>query len=372
MNKLGFGFLRLPTTDQPIPDHYNWAILKEMVDLYLASGHNYFDTAYTYLDGWSEIGLRECLVKRHPRASFRIADKLPGYKCHTYDDCRKFFNEQLTRCGVDFFDVYLLHWLNAKHYEIAESIDEFRFLRELKAQGLAKKIGFSYHDSAALLDKILSAHPEVDIVQLQINYLDWESEGVQSRKCYEVCVAHGKSVVVMEPVKGGTLARLPEDAEAVLRSIHPDWCNAAWALRFASALPQVEVVLSGMNTVAQMTDNLMDFSPLTDDEKSALLRVAAIISKDTAVSCTGCRYCVAHCPQNLPIPDYFKLYNEIRRFPMDDWKIKPAYVQASLGYGKASDCIACGACMSHCPQKIKIPERMREAAAALESYFSPT
>lgn len=364
MNKLGFGFLRLPK--KPGTNQYDWPLLEKMTDEYLASGHNYFDTAYTYLDGWSEIGLRECLVKRHARESFRIADKLPGYMCRTYEDCKRFFDEQLERCGVEYFDVYMLHWLNASHCDTAEKCNEFRFLAELKERGLAGRIGFSYHDNALLLDRILTAHPEVDIVQLQINYLDWDSEGVQSRKCYEVCVKHGKSIVVMEPVKGGTLANLPKAAEELLRGIHPDWSNAAWALRFASALPQVETVLSGMNSMEQMTDNLREFEPLSEAEISALEKVADIINANTAVPCTGCRYCVPHCPQKLLIPDYFKMYNELMRFPEDGWKIRPSYKQTAVGNGKASDCISCGACTEHCPQKIEVPKFMKQVADMLE------
>lgn len=365
MNKLGFGFLRLPQTDQPAPDHFEWETIKGMLDAYLAGGHNYFDTAYTYLDGWSEMGLRECLVKRYPRDSFRIANKLPGYKCETYDDCWKFFAEQQERCGTDYFDVYMLHWLNAKHYAIAEKCEEFRFLSELKQRGLARRIGFSYHDTAALLDRILTEHPEIDVVQLQLNYLDWDSEGVQSHKCYDVCVKHNKPVIVMEPVKGGTLAKLPEAAEKILRAVHPDWSNADWAIRFASSLPQVETVLSGMSTLQQVQDNLREIEPLNDTEYAALADVLEIINANTAVPCTGCRYCVSYCPQNLLIPDYFKMYNECERFPKDAWKAKPAYKLISAGHGRASDCIECGVCMEHCPQKLEIPKYMKSVAEKL-------
>lgn len=365
MNKLGFGLLRLPKTEQPAPDHFDWPLLKQMTDACLAAGHTYFDTAYTYLDGWSEQAVRRLLVERHPRSAFRVADKLPIFQCESYDDCRRIFDEQLARCGVEYFDCYLLHAMNARNYAIAEKTEQFRFLRELKAAGLARRIGFSYHDSASLLDKILTEHPEVELVQLQINYLDWESEGVQSRRCYDVCVKHGKPVIVMEPVKGGTLANLPAEAEKILRALHPDWSSAAWALRFASSLPQVEVVLSGMNAMAQLTDNLTDFDPLTVEELAALEKAVAIINAKTAVPCTGCRYCETHCPQDLPIPDFFKMFNELSRYPDDKWKIKPSYRQAAIGRGKASDCIACGACAEACPQKLDIPNYMRGVAEAL-------
>ena len=361
MNKLGFGFLRLPEKEGPEVDY---DLVCKMVDRYMSFGHNYFDTAYTYLDGRSEKGLRECLVKRYPRDSFRIADKLPGYMCKSYDDCRKFFNEQLERCGVDYFDVYMLHWLNGRHYEIAEKCDEFKFLEEIKKEGLAKKIGFSYHDSAELLDKILTAHPTVDYVQIQMNYLDWESEGVQSRRCYDVCVKHNKKIVVMEPVKGGTLSKLPQEAESILRSIHPDWSMPAWALRFVASHDQVEIVLSGMNSMDQMEDNLAENDALTEDEYAALEKAVSIINSKTAVPCTGCRYCVSHCPMEILIPDYFKMYNEICRYPDEGWKIKPSYEQLSKGHGMASECIECGSCQEHCPQHIHIPEIMKEIGRA--------
>ena len=269
MNKLGFGFLRLPKTG----DEYDWNTLCRMTDLFINGGGYYFDTCYTYLNGNSELGIKKCVVERYPRNQFQIAEKLPGYQCKSYEDAQRFFDEELERCGVKYFDVFMLHWLNGKNYEIAEKYDQFRFLREKKAEGSAKRIGFSYHDSAALLDKILTEHPEVDVVQLQINYLDWDTAGIESGKCYETCVRHGKKVIVMEPVKGGTLAVLPEAAEQHLRSVHLDWSPADWALRFVQSLPEVEVCLSGMNTLEQVEENLRSFEPLTEDDISHLMKV---------------------------------------------------------------------------------------------------
>lgn len=253
MNKLGFGFLRLPVAPA---GEIDLSLLDQMTDVFLAHGQNYFDTAYTYLAGKSEWAIRESLVKRHPRSSFLLADKLPGYKMTSHEDCYRYFKEQQDRCQVDFFDVYLLHWLNGKHYEIAEKYREFEFLEELKKTGKAIKTGFSYHDSADLLDEILTRHPEVDYVQLQINYLDWESSSIQSRRCYETAVKHGKKVIVMEPVKGGALAALPEKAGRLLEKLSPDASQASYAIRFAESLPEVEIVLSGMNTMEQLLDNL--------------------------------------------------------------------------------------------------------------------
>ncbi len=362
-NKLGFGFLRLPKD----AEGYDWDAVRQMVDIFLARGGTYFDTCYTYLDGQSEEGIRRCLAERHPRERFQLAEKLPGYLCKSYEDARKFFDEELKRCGVAYFDVYMLHWLNARHYAIAEEHDQFRFLREKKAEGRAKRIGFSYHDSAALLDRILTAHPEVDVVQLQINYLDWDSAGIESRKCYETCVRHGKKVIVMEPVKGGTLAVLPEEAEKLLRAVHPDWTPSAWALRFVQSLPEVEICLSGMSAAAQVEENLQSAQPLGEKELECLRQVCGIIEAQTAVACTGCRYCVTHCPKRIPIPDCFKMLNEVTRYPKDNWKIRPAYRQLTAIGGKASDCIGCLSCVKHCPQKLEIPEHLKQAAEILEA-----
>ena len=365
MNKMGFGFLRLPQTKAE-GGEIEWEKVNEMTDLFLARGGDYFDTAYTYLDGKSEEAIKRCVVQRHPRSSFRLADKLPSWKVKSPDECQKYFDEQLERCCVDFFDVYLLHWLNAANYEIAEKNNEFQFLQKVKAEGKAKRIGFSYHDSAALLDRILTAHPEVDIVQLQINYLDWESAGIEARKCYETAAKHGKAIVVMEPVKGGTLASLPAEAEALFRERDEKASMASWALRFVQSLDQVEIVLSGMNDIEQVKDNMRDVSPLTDDEKQLMERAAEIIRGSTAVPCTGCRYCVPNCPMKISIPDYFRMYNEITRYPNDGWKIKPSYAELTLTHGKASACIGCRSCERNCPQHLEISSILKDVAAALE------
>lgn len=221
MNKTGFGFLRLPRLSPEENAGIDYGLLNSMVDAFLSLGGDYFDTAYTYLGGASEEAIRRAVVQRHPRASFRIADKLPGWKVTSHEDCQRYFDEQLARCGVDYFDVYLIHWLNAANYQICEEYDEFAFLRRVKQDGKARKIGFSYHDSPELLDRILAEHPETDYVQLQINYLDWDSVSIQSRECYETAVRHEKKVIVMEPVKGGSLATLPAEAAKLLKQMHP-------------------------------------------------------------------------------------------------------------------------------------------------------
>lgn len=362
MNKIGFGFLRLPFQGEQI----DYDLLNQMVDLFLQRGGRYFDTAYTYLDGKSEEAVRESVAKRHDRSEYILADKLPGYMVKSRGECYDYFHEQLRRCGVSFFDIYLLHWLNAENYAAAETYREFEFLQELKEEGKAGKIGFSYHDSAALLDEILTKHPEVDLVQLQINYLDWSSAGIEAGKCYETAVNHGKSVVVMEPVKGGILANVPAEAEALFKEINAKDSIASWALRFAQSLSQVDVVLSGMNTVEQVEDNMRDVQPLTEKEQEAVRKAADLISRETAVPCTGCGYCREHCPKRIAIPDYFKMYNEMKRHPEEGWKIQPVYQNLAKRCGKASDCISCGNCEKHCPQKLEITKYLREAAALLE------
>lgn len=362
MNKLGFGFLRFPMEDGEV----RYDILTPMVDAFFAGGGRYIDTAYPYLNGKSEEAVRKTVVERYPRDRYVLANKLPGYDVKSYEDCYRYFEESLARCGVDYFDVYMLHWLNQKHYALAEKYDEFRFLRELKAAGKVKRIGFSFHDTAELLDEILTKHPEVDCVLMQINYLDWESEGVQSRKCYETAIRHGKSILVMEPVKGGTLAKVPAEAEEVLKKIDPARSPAFHALRFVQSLPNVEIVLSGMGALEQMQENLLPVDPMNDEELALLRQAAELINGATAVACTGCGYCVKHCPKNIAIPEYFKLYNEYKQKPRHAWKQQPAYEELAKTRGRASECIACGACERHCPQKLPVREHLAGVKEVLE------
>lgn len=362
INKLGFGFLRLPKK----LNGFDWNTVCDMVDAFMDGGGKLFDTCYTYLNGMSEYAIRKCVVERKPRDSYQLCEKLPGYLFKSHTDCQIYFNEVLARCGVEWFDVLMLHWLNYENYEITKKFDEFRFLLEKKAEGKAVRIGFSFHGDAVLLDKILTNHPEVDIVLIQMNYLDWESEGIQSRKCYETCLRHGKSVMVMEPVKGGTLASIPDEAAIKLRVIHPDWTPADWALRFVQSLPGVEICLSGMDAVEQVRANIRPFKPLSAEETALLTEAAEIIRGKTAIGCTGCGYCASHCPKQIPIPKYIKLYNEITRDPGDNWKIVPAYRRIASSASKASDCISCHSCENHCPQQLMIAEHMKTISRRFE------
>lgn len=362
MNKIGFGFLRLPQVDGAI----DYDQLCMMVDAFLDRGGRYFDTAYNYLKGQSEVALRKTLVERHPRDRFEITDKLPTWALQSHEDCRRYYETQLQRCGLEHFDTYFLHWLNEEFYAQAQEYGAFSFLQELKEQGQVKKIGFSYHDSAELLDEILTAHPEIDYVQLQLNYLDWDSPGIQGRRCYETAVRHGKQVIVMEPVKGGSLAALPEEAEQLLKSHRPEDSIASWAIRFAQTPEHVHVVLSGMSDLTQVLDNMVDRPPVSEEEQKLLQQICRIKNADTAIGCTGCSYCAEHCPQKIAIPQYFALYNEYCRKPQENWKLRPAYLQWARTRGKASDCLGCGACEEHCPQKLPICQWMPKVAEAME------
>ena len=315
--KLGFGFLRLPHIDPNDPSDVDLATTKQMVDLFLQRGFRYFDTAYTYLNGKSEETLRLALVRRYPRQNFMIADKLPCGALRSGKKPEDIFAEQLTRCGVEFFDVYLLHGLDGEDAAFAEEQGCFDFLQQLKRAGKVRYTGFSFHDTADVLDRILTRHPEVDVVQIQLNYLDWENEIIQSRACWEVCRKHGKPVIVMEPVKGGTLASIPAEAENLLCGEHP----AHRAIRFAASQEGVAMVLSGMSTMEQVLENtafMASFQPLTEEETRVLQVAAEIIRKAVAIPCTGCSYCTEGCPAGVPIPQYFALYNERKR---DGWQV---------------------------------------------------
>lgn len=366
--KLGFGCMRLPVVNGETTNIDDVQFSK-MIDTFLAQGFRYFDTAYPYHNEQSEAAVRRCLVERYDRDAFYLADKMPVWLVKETADFERIFATQQERCGVEYFDFYLLHALNAERIAELEQNGGFDFLKELKASGRAKHIGFSFHDSAAVLEKTLAAHPEVDFVQLQINYYDWDSKEVQSGLCYEVATRHGVPVIVMEPIKGGTLANLAPKAAEILQKQNPDVTLASYAVRYAASLDNVMMVLSGMSNLSQLEDNtsyMKDFAPLTMQEKKAIEQVVVELHKLPTIACTGCRYCVAGCPKQILIPDLFGAYNKTVQFGNND-VTRRSYVQAvGDNHGKPSDCIRCGKCEGQCPQHLPIRELLTDVAKTFE------
>lgn len=368
MKKLGFGLMRLPLTDGDDPKSIDQNTLNQMIDYFLEQGFTYFDTAYAYHQGLSETAARKGLVERHKREEFLLADKMPVWLINSHNDYEKIFNEQLERTGVTYFDYYLLHTMGEKHYANTLKHDGFSFMKKVKAEGRAKHIGMSFHDKAAVLDTILTEHPEIEFVQLQINYVDWEDKGIEARKCYEVAVKHNKPIIVMEPVKGGSLAVIPKEAEEQFKAYHSELSVASWAIRYAASLEQVFMVLSGMSNFEQMEDNtsfMKEFKPLSEEENKIVFNVADFITNSIAIGCTACQYCVEGCPKKIPIPNYFSLYNNQKQFGF-----KPLhnhyYMNLAEKHGKASDCIGCKKCEAHCPQHIEIVDRLKDVVAVFE------
>jgi predicted aldo/keto reductase-like oxidoreductase len=342
--------------------------LKRMVDTFLDRGFNYFDTAYVYAN--SEECTKEALVKRHPRERFKLATKMPLSNLKAAEDQEKIFAEQLARTGVDYFDAYLLHNIGFENYKTAEQFGSFDFVRQKKKEGKIKHIGFSFHDSAELLDEVLTAHPETEFVQLQINYLDWDSNSIQSGKCYKVARKHQKPVIVMEPVKGGMLANIPEKAARLFKNFNPEASTASWAIRYAASLDGVTGVLSGMSSMEQMLDNtgfMQNFKPLTDDERAVITEALSIINESIAIPCTGCNYCVKDCPKNIAIPNYFALYNNVKLQPPAPFYTEGVYYNRfTETHGKASACIGCKQCEKVCPQHLGITDYLKDVAGMFE------
>lgn len=351
----GFGMMRLPMIGEDVDTEQT----SKMVDAFLAAGFNYFDTAHPYIQGKSEEAVKTCLADRHPRESFLLANKLSPNSFETEDQIRPIIDLMLEKCGVEYFDFFLMHAMSAARHERYLELHAYDIAQEYKAAGKLRHVGMSFHDTADVLDRILTDRPEIEFVQLQFNYLDYEDPRVQSRLCYEVCEKHGKPVMVMEPVRGGALVNLPAEALKLL----PDGTPASYALRFAAGFPLVAMVLSGMSDEAQMADNLNtmgDFKPLSPEEQEAVVKVRTLYQAQHKVPCTACGYCVDGCPAGIPIPDIFALLN--KKLAKEEDFDEKAYAAFE---NKADACVGCGACENACPQKLEIRKLLEEADKVL-------
>ena len=361
--KFGFGLMRLPADGAPA----GYDEIKAMTDAFIENGFNYFDTAHGYLGGNSEIAFRECVAKRYPREKFLIADKLTNDYFASEEEIRPFFMSQLAACGVDYFDFYLMHAQTSTYYAKYKKCRAYETAFALKAEGKIRHVGLSFHDSPDVLDTILTEYPALEFVQIQFNYIDYDDAGIRGRECYEVCRKHGKPIIVMEPVKGGTLVNLPSDAQAVLNELHGG-SAASYAIRFAAGFDGIFMVLSGVSNCTQMNENvafMKDFQPLNGKEMNAIGKINGIFRKADLIACTACRYCVDGCPAKISIPDLFSDMNAKNQF--NDWNSNWYYDVHTMGRGKASDCIACGKCEKTCPQHLPIRKLLKDVAAKFEA-----
>lgn len=365
MPKLGFGLMRLPEKDGVI-DHEQ---VCKMVDAYMSAGMNYFDTAYVYHGGRSEVEAKHAIVERYPRDSFMIATKLPAWSIKTPEDRDRIFNEQRERAGVEYFDFYLLHSLeDGNNYDVYERFDCFNWGIQKKAEGKIKHFGFSFHGTPELLEKVLDKHPEVEFVQIQLNYRDWDNPVIQSGELYEILSSRKIPIIVMEPIKGGTLANINEEYMDLYKQERPDASAASWALRFVGSLPGVMTILSGMSAEAQMNENIStftNFEPLSEKEQELVAEVTRRMNSVALIGCTACRYCCDGCPMSINIPDVFKAVNTLR-LNEGEWRANNFYKVVTANGGKAKDCIGCGQCESVCPQHLPIIELMKQASEKLD------
>jgi predicted aldo/keto reductase-like oxidoreductase len=365
--KLGFGLMRLPRVDG-MGSAVDMPQLKEMVDLFMEAGFTYFDTAYGYED--SEISIKEALVDRYPRESYQLATKLPAWTSETREGAEAMLYTSLERTGAGYFDYYLLHNIGAHRRAFFDRYNTWSYLAARKAEGLIRHLGFSLHDTADVLEEVLCEHPEMEFVQLQINYIDWESPSVQSRRCYETALRHNKPVIIMEPIKGGNLVMLPPAAAKVLTAANQEASVASWALRYAGSLDGIITVLSGMSDLEQMRDNIAtfkNFQPLSDEERAVIACVLAETEKVPTVPCTSCAYCLDGCPENIAIPGVFEVMNDLVVYG-NKANAKFGYFWQTKGHNRqgASACIECGSCEEVCPQQILITHELKRAVELFE------
>ena len=358
----GFGCMRLPMKNGRV-DHEAFC---HMTDAFLASGFNYFDTAHGYIDGQSETALREALVKRHPRESYVLTNKLSTYHFEKQEEILPLFESQLKACGVEYFDLYLMHAQDKELFAKYKKCHAFELALALLAEGKIRHFGISFHDKAEVLEEILREYPQIEVVQIQFNYFDYEDSSVDSRRVYEVCRKFGKDIIVMEPVKGGRLVNLPKEAQKILKELG-DGSEASYAIRYAASFEGVRMVLSGMGNMDMMRDNLsfmQNFTPLNEKEYESLHRVCTMLRAQNAIQCTACRYCTEPCPQNIPIPHYFACLNNKRIF--NDWSAEFYYDIHRAHGGAASECIGCGKCEKACPQHLPIRRLLEDVAKEFE------
>ena len=361
--KLGFGLMRLPKTGTGKIDIEH---TKKMVDMFMDAGLTYFDTAYVYDDGDSERAAKAALVDRYPRESYTLATKLCAWMgAHNEETAKRQFFTSLERTGAGYFDYYMLHALQAGNYKTYDKYHIWDFVKEQKEKGLIKHWGFSFHATPDILDEILTAHPDSEFVQLQLNYADWENPDVTSRENYEVARKHGKSIVVMEPVKGGALANPPKDVQKIFKEANPSASFASWAIRYAASLNGIITVLSGMSNIEQMQDNLSymkEFKPLDANEQAAIRKAQEAMGGIKAIPCTACHYCTAGCPKKISIPEIFAARNKQLVWGQLE-EGKADYEKAIQNAGSASDCIACGQCERACPQQLKVISHLADCAS---------
>ena len=365
--KLGFGLMRLPVLNGG-EEAIDLEQVNQMVDHFLDQGFTYFDTAYPYHHGFSERAVKSALVERHPRESFLLADKMPIFRINEPGDVPATFEEQLERTGAGYFDLYLLHAMGAERMKTVRDCKVWEYLLQEKARGRIRRLGFSFHDTPEVLDSMLTELPEAEFVQLQINYADWEDEDVQSRRCYEVAQKHGKPVIVMEPIRGGSLASEKSACASLLQEADPKASLASWALRFTAGLPGVAMVLSGMSTLEQLRQNAALFNsmkPLSEQERAVLSQAAEMLRAAGTIPCTGCKYCVEGCPAQIDIPSVLDLLNEYARFGSLQ-SARRSYGFRTRGKGLASACVDCGQCLNVCPQRIESAVHMVRAAELFE------